>query len=214
MPSYRRACDLVQRAMHRAGRKDSVTIVAISKGQSIDTILSVYEEGCRDFGENRLAEALQKIPHLPKDIRWHFTGTLQKNKVAKAKEHFYLIHSVDTPELALKIGQSTPLLLQVNTSKEPSKHGLFLQEWKEKYASIQHLNVQGLMTIAPLTKEEALIRHCFSSLRKWKEELGLVHLSMGMSHDYLIAIEEGATMLRLGRLVFFDKLLTQREFDF
>jgi pyridoxal phosphate enzyme (YggS family) len=194
-----------------------VTVVAVSKGISLEQLLLAYEAGCRDFGENRIPEALEKIEHSPDSIRWHFIGTLQKNKVRKGVGRFCLIHSVDSVELAKKISEVsvelkllTQVLLQVNTSKESSKHGLSPKEWKESYlqiASLRGIKVMGLMTLAPLTEDVAWIRSCFRELRSLRDTLEtmgkkLPFLSMGMSQDWEIALEEGATHLRVGTAIF------------
>lgn len=186
----------------------NIKLVVASKNQPLSKILEVYKSGCRDFGENRIQEVLKKIHDGPPDINWHFIGTLQKNKVHQAIGKFALIHSVDSFELAKKISeanQTTPILLQVNTSGESSKHGLSIEAWRphlEALFSLPHLQIQGLMTMAPHTDDKTLIRQTFRSLRRFGEELHLPHLSMGMSHDYEIALEEGATILRIGSAIF------------
>lgn len=205
----------------RCGRKiDEITLLTVSKNVPIEAIQAVYEAGCRDFGENRLQEGLGKIQSLPTDIRWHLVGSLQKNKVNHAIEVFSLIHSVDSFELAQKIsecsqrkGKETSILLQVNVSGERTKHGFKPSELREQLLQIDrlpNLRVEGLMTMAPLTEDEAIIRSCFRQLfellaelqkRVKKPEL-FKHLSMGMSHDFLIAIQEGATILRVGTAIF------------
>ena len=189
-----------------------MNIVVISKGRTVAEIQEVYDAGCRDFGESRVAEALEKMEKLPKDIRWHFVGKLQRNKVNKIIGRFALIQSVDTKELAEKISEKSieariksAILLEVNVSGETSKSGFSVAELRKEYPylqSLQGIEIQGLMTMAPLTDDQNLIRACFSALRHLKEELQLPFLSMGMSQDYLIAIEEGATHLRIGSAIF------------
>lgn len=197
---------------------NEIQVVAVSKEFSLEDIAQVYQEGCRDFGENRIQEALPKVDRAPQDIHWHFIGKLQQNKVKKAIGKFDLIHSVDSAELAYhisqesqKVGVTTKILLQVNTSGETTKQGLSMNQWKEVFGAViaySHLSVQGLMTMAPLTENAEAIRDCFRRLSDLKRELSessgyqLPHLSMGMSHDYGIAIEEGATILRIGRAIF------------
>lgn len=196
-----------------------IKIIAVSKKHQWEEVRGAYEVGCRDFGENRVQEAEGKRVQAPTDVDWHLIGTVQRNKVRKILHHYHLIHSVDSIELADKIstcsveeGLITPILLQVNTSGELTKHGLTASEW---YAHFNHvtalpgIDVQGFMTMAPMSDEEGVIRACFRSLRmfkdRWNERLGIEksnHLSMGMSHDYRIAIEEGATLLRIGTLLF------------
>lgn len=186
----------------------NVKLVAVTKNVPVEDISLVYELGCRDFGENRVQDALPKIEELPPDIRWHFIGTLQKNKVKKVVGNFALIHSVDSVELAQEIskqGIDTSILLQVNTSGEESKQGFTEDEFRRDLAMIQkmpYIQVKGLMTMAPLTEDVDQIRMCFRRLRELRDELGLKELSMGMSHDYKIAIEEGATIVRIGSAIF------------
>jgi PLP dependent protein len=194
----------------------TVTLIAVSKNRSVEQMMELYRQGCRDFGESRIQEALDKMEKMPTDIRWHLIGTLQKNKVRKAIGKFALVHSVDTPELARKIsecsseaGLTTQILLQANTSGEPSKHGLSPYQWNEAYPKLlklPNLKIEGLMTMAPLVDDQQLIRRCFSNLRLLRDQLGgspaLPILSMGMSHDYRIALEEGATHLRVGTAIF------------
>ena len=197
--------------LEKVARKD-ITVIAVSKQRSIEEIKIAYNQGCRDFGENRIPEALEKMALLPKDINWHFIGALQKNKVNKAIGHFGLIHSVDNPELAAKIAKSseaanvtTSILLQVNTSGEASKQGLNPEAWRpylESLFALKNIEIKGLMTMAPLTEDTALIRQTFRTLREFRDELNLPLLSMGMSHDYKIAIEEGANLLRIGTSIF------------
>ncbi len=196
----------------------SVTLVVVTKGRSYEEVYSAYEEGARHFGENRVPEALEKISQLPSDIHWHFIGSLQKNKVRKVLGHFDLIHSVDSLELAKKIsevseemGRTTSILLQANTSGEEAKHGYAPEQWISDFKALLRLpslDVQGLMTMAPLTEDEDTIRRCFAGLRSLRDSLqdsfgrSLPHLSMGMSNDYRIAIEEGATLVRIGSAIF------------
>lgn len=186
----------------------NVKLVVVTKNVPVEDISLVYELGCRDFGENRVQDALPKIEELPPDIRWHFIGTLQKNKVKKVVGNFALIHSVDSVELAQEIskqGIDTSILLQVNTSGEESKQGFTEDEFRRNLAMIQkmpYIQVKGLMTMAPLTEDVDQIRMCFRRLRELRDELGLKELSMGMSHDYKIAIDEGATIVRIGSAIF------------
>lgn len=206
--AYLEVLEKVEKAKIRAGRVgEAIQVVAVSKGRPLSALLSVYENGARDFGENRIPEFLEKLPNTPTDIRWHFIGTLQRNKVHKAIGHFTLIHSVDRPELAEKIDQAggASLLLQVNTSGESTKHGLTIEQWRphlESLFSLKQIQIKGLMTMAPLTEDHEVIRKTFRSLRQFRDELHLPLLSMGMSHDYEIAIEEGANILRIGSAIF------------
>lgn len=210
----------IERATHRSLRKfEDVNLIAVTKYQSLEALKILYSLGVREFGENRIQEALEKIENLPKDINWHLIGTLQKNKVVKALNSFKLIHSVDSLDLALKIGMTsetlgliTPILLQVNISEELTKHGFRKDEVYqnfEKLNSIPGIAIKGLMTMAPLKSDEKALRATFSGLRSLKDELNrqvqnnpLEILSMGMSQDFEVAIEEGATHLRIGSYLF------------
>jgi PLP dependent protein len=216
--NVQRVYQQMEAAALRADRKkEEIQLVAISKKESVSKVQELYDLGIRNFGENRIAEALEKMPILPKDIRWHYVGKLQKNKVSKVIGHFVLIHSVDSVELAEKISSSslergvkTRILLEANVTGEKSKWGLSSNEWKRSFASLLDLKgieIDGLMTMAPLTKDTSVIRRCFSDLKLLQTELrtfgkNLPVLSMGMSHDFPIAIEEGATLIRLGTALF------------
>lgn len=207
----------IQEAVQQAGRHpEEITLVAVSKNVTPGAILEAYQEGQRDFGESRIQEAFPKIAQLPRAIRWHFIGRVQKNKVSQVVGHFVLIHSVDSVELAEKIATEsqkkecvTSILLQVNTSGEASKAGLSVLEWEKVFAQVvkmQNIEVKGLMTIAPLNASEEQLRSCFSALKKMQGALSSQHslpiLSMGMSQDFTVAISEGATHLRIGSFIF------------
>jgi len=208
----------MEQAAHLVERDlKEVTLVAISKKRSIKEIQELYDLGVRDFGENRVFEALEKIESLPKDIRWHFVGKLQRKKVSHVLGKFALIHSVDTLELAQKIDQAgsqkdicTRVLLEANTSGELSKGGNSPTDWERcftKILAMKNLKVEGLMTMAPYTEDEGVIRYCFSELRNLLERLkqqggDLNTLSMGMTNDFALAIQEGATLIRVGRALF------------
>lgn len=217
--NLRKLLDQIEVSAIQAGRDPrEIALVAVSKERSVEEIKETYFLGIRDFGENRVQEALEKMENLPNDIRWHFLGKLQKNKVNKVIGKFTLIHSVDSVELAKKIssaslekGIRTQILLEANTSTEASKSGLSAKEWESQYRQLldlEGIEVHGLMTMAPLTEDEGVIRHCFSELRLLRDrlqELGgeeLSALSMGMSNDFPIAIQEGATILRIGTALF------------
>ncbi len=201
-----------------ASLSPSTNLLVVSKNHPYANIAPIYEAGCRDFGENRVQELLEKMEGAPADIRWHFIGTLQKNKVAKIVGKVALIHSVDTPDLAAKINACSAkqnicakVLLQVNTSNEPAKHGLTTDGWEkviEPVLNLSNLSVQGFMTMAANTSDEAQVRASFAALAAFKQKMEtrfdrvFPHLSMGMSGDYHLAISEGATMVRLGSLIF------------
>lgn len=192
----------LQKLLETLGNK--AKLVAITKGHPWDECRFLYESGLRNFGENRLQEALSKMNEAPQDAKWHFIGTLQKNKVSKVVGKFDLIHSVDSFDLAEKISSTgkASILLQVNIRHQ---HGFTPEELRESFSdllALPNLSIQGLMTMAPNTNDNTLIRNTFRTLRLLKEELGLKELSMGMSQDWQIALEEGATLLRIGSLLF------------
>lgn len=199
---------------------ENILILTVSKQHSAQEILRIYQKGCRNFGENHIQEALEKISELPNDIQWHFIGNLQSNKILKAIKSFGLIHSIDNLELAKKVSESsqklgitTRVLLEINTSNEASKHGLSCEDWLaclKEVDVLPNLQIEGLMTMAPFVQDEAVIRECFKKLKKLhgqfknllKKPALFTQLSMGMSNDYKIAIEEGATILRIGSAIF------------
>lgn len=218
--NYHKVIEQIQQKIVQTGRSpNEVQLVVVSKTFSAEAIQFLYEKGVRDFGESRVQEYLQKKSELPDDINWHFIGTLQTNKVSKIIPGIAVIHSVDKIELAEKIAKNAAeknclqsILLQVNLTGEKSKHGLNADEWERKMDqlnALSHLQIAGLMTIGPL-KNNVEIRSCFRTLyqlrERWKTQMknpsAFSHLSMGMSNDFSIAIEEGATLLRIGSLVF------------
>lgn len=215
--NYKRLQEEIVQVALACGRKpEEIKLVAISKGQPWENIAPIYALGCRDLGENKLQEALPKLEASPADCFWHFVGTLQKNKVRKAVDHFVMIHSVDSLELAKKISDvslnancKTIILLQVNTSGEVTKHGMTPEACFRDFGailSLPGLDVRGMMTMAPLVEDEGMIHYSFESLRILRDRIvaeyqpanGLPELSMGMSHDFKQAIEEGSTILRIG----------------
>jgi PLP dependent protein len=223
-PSVAEALDAVCRnileAQKKSGRKQGVKIVAVTKNVGIEKIREAIEVGLSTFGENRIQEALPKIEAIGKAAGWRMIGHLQTNKVKKAVEYFDAIDSVDSFELALEISKAAqsrnrvmPVLLEVNTAGEPSKYGLASAKTigeAERIAGLPNLSVEGLMTVGPLTGNEEKQRAAFALLRELFKEIGerktfgplFRHLSMGMSADYPIAVEEGATMVRLGAALF------------
>jgi pyridoxal phosphate enzyme (YggS family) len=206
-------------AATRAGRDPAdVELVAISKTHPAELVREVAEAGQELFGESRVQEALVKIPELPGRLRWHFIGHLQANKVRKALPLFELIHGVDTMEIAIDIdriaaelGLHPRVLLEVNVSGEGSKHGFApeaLERGMEELLALPRLQVEGFMTMAPLAPEAEVSRPCFAALRTLRDRLAvqvgipLPTLSMGMSGDYEVAVEEGATLVRVGSAIF------------
>jgi pyridoxal phosphate enzyme (YggS family) len=203
----------IAEAAEKAGRSPSeVTLVAVTKTVEAAAIQEAFAAGLRHFGESRIQEAKEKLPQLsalqPAPI-WHLVGHLQTNKAKTATELFYVIHSVDSLKVAEAISQHADcdlsVLVQVNVAGEASKYGFALQDTiaaLEHMARLPHLRIKGLMTIAPYADDPEEVRPVFKRLRLMRDSLGLVHLSMGMSHDFEVAIEEGATLVRIGRAIF------------
>jgi pyridoxal phosphate enzyme (YggS family) len=211
--NYQRICDEITSIAIKCGRNPTeITLIAVTKQVEWPKIFPLYAQGQRDFGENRVHEALEKQIEAPGDCQWHFIGNLQKNKIRKIIGKFKLIHSVDSLDLAQKISEIslesnliTNILLQTNTSGEISKNGfqpIQLKSSFEEICKLRGVSVQGLMTMAPLTQDTKALHACFKALRKLRDELHLPHLSMGMSNDFKVAIEEGATFLRIGTALF------------
>lgn len=203
----------------RSGREPShIELVVISKMQSVEKLREAFDSGATLFGESRLQEAMTKISLLPKKVRWHFIGHVQKNKVRKLLPRFELFHSVDSLELALEmdrvaadLGLFPRVLLEVNIAGESSKFGfipLSLKRVFDELLILPRLQVEGFMTMAPLSEDPETSRPIFSELRLLRDELTrsagipLPTLSMGMSNDYEVAIEEGATLVRVGSAIF------------
>ncbi len=208
----------IELACSRSGRGvDEITIVAVTKTHGAEVVDAVVEAGIADVGENRIQEFLEKKQHVTRPCRWHLVGTLQRNKATKAIGQFEMIQSVDRLRLAETIsrlgvehGIDTRVLIEVNTSGEATKHGVAPDEVVDLSGAVTELpglSLDGLMTIGPLTDDEKAIRRSFELLRdlrgRAEEGLGakLRHLSMGMSDDFDIAVEEGATIIRLGRVL-------------
>lgn len=197
-------------ACARANRlPDTVTIITVTKTQPYSTIEAAFEAGLTHFGENRVQEAQEKINKLSHiDPTWHLIGHLQTNKVKLAIQLFDIIHSVDSIRLAEVISRQTEkeikILLQVNVIGEETKGGFSTAELPQalKYIDkLANLKVEGLMTIAPWVTNAQEVRPIFKCLRELRDDLALKHLSMGMTNDYEVAIEEGATMIRIGRAI-------------
>lgn len=208
-------------ACSRAGRSRSeVTLVAVSKTKPPELVSEAVEAGITDVGENRVQEAAAKKPLVPLPCRWHLVGSLQTNKAKKAVELFDVIQSVDSTRLAEElqrrceqVQKTMPVLIEVNTSAEPTKHGVSpagLPALIEAVLKLPHLDLQGLMTIGPglAVEDPEASRSCFRLLRTLAAEcrqrfsMPLPHLSMGMTSDFEVGIEEGATIVRVGTAIF------------
>ncbi len=217
--------DRIAAAAQRSGREAShIELVAVSKYQPAPRIRTITEEGLTLFGESRVQEATAKIPLLPAKLRWHFIGHLQSNKIRKALPFFELFHSVDSLDLALamdriaeEMGRFPRVLLEVNVSGEASKHGFSPKDLKaslDQLLRLPRLQVEGFMTMAPLSKDPETARPYFAQLRELRDEaardfgIPLSSLSMGMSHDFEVAIEEGATLVRIGSALFGERKAT------
>lgn len=196
---------------------DAVRMIAVTKTVSIDLMRQAYAAGIRDFGESRVQEAISKqyqLQDLP-DITWHLIGHLQRNKVKPALASFDWIHSVDSLPLALRLDQlasqinkSPNICLQVKLANDPSKYGWTVDLLKADLKVLRncdHLQLRGLMTILPLGLDAQQALMIFQQLQQLAQELQLPELSMGMSGDYQLAISAGATMVRLGRILFGDR---------
>ena len=211
----------IEQTCRRVGRKrDEVTLVAVSKTKPVSMLQEAYDLGVRVFGENKVQEIRDKYEALPRDIEWHMIGHLQTNKVKYIIDKVKLIHSVDSLRLAETIEKeaekhkcTADILLEVNVAEEESKFGLKTEEVipvYEKILQYPHINVKGLMTIAPFVENPEKNRSVFADLHKLYVDIkrknidnGTVSiLSMGMTNDYEVAIEEGATMVRIGTGIF------------
>jgi pyridoxal phosphate enzyme (YggS family) len=207
-----------------AGRTvDEITLVAVSKTKPVEMVKIAYNLGVTDFGENRVQDALPKIADFhPAGLRWHMIGHVQSNKVNKVIGQFDSVQSVDSLHLAQLLqrhaeeqGIRLPVLLQVNVSGEASKEGIALVDAPtvaRQIVALPRLDVQGLMTIAPLVQDAEEVRPFFRGLRELRDRLRnelpqstWQHLSMGMTDDYTVAIEEGATIVRIGRAIFGER---------
>jgi PLP dependent protein len=212
--------DAVARHQEVGGWSHGVRIVAVTKTHGPEAVRAALDAGIREVGENRVQEALQKQEALRDvSVEWHLVGTLQRNKAKHAAGRFVLIHSVDRADLAAELdrrvvpGDRQPILVQVNCSAEPQKGGVepaSLPMLLDQLGILERIEVQGLMTMSALTDDRAEQRRAFRLLRELRdaaERSGhrLPELSMGMSGDYPIAVEEGATMIRLGTILFGER---------
>ncbi len=207
----------------RSGLPSHVKLIAVSKNHPIDSIFLAYQAGQKNFGENKVQELIQKQPLLPKDIEWHLIGHLQSNKVKYIVPFVHLIHGVDSLNLlmtinkeAQKINRNINCLLQMHIAKEETKFGLSMEETISilnsiEFTQLKNIHISGLMGMATFTDDTKIIRSEFHYLADYfkklkaeffKQDESFNELSMGMSDDYLIAIEEGSTMIRIGTAIF------------
>ncbi len=206
----------IDAACRRAGRSPSdVTLVGVTKSFPAEAVAEAVAAGLEDCGENRVQEAAAKIATLAAlgiRPRWHLIGHLQTNKVQTALGLFAILHSVDSLRLARELSSRAthpvPILLEVNVSQEASKFGFSVGDLPDAVSAISalpHLDVRGLMTVAPLSHDPEAARPFFRQLRELRDAVGLRELSMGMTDDFEVAIEEGATMVRVGRAIFGER---------
>ena len=203
----------IEAAATRADRRRSdVTLVCISKTHDVATVRAALGAGATDFGENRIQEAAPKIDALRSAglaPRWHLVGHLQRNKVKEAVRLFDILHSVDSERLAAAIDAAAErkidVLIEVNVAGEATKHGIAQKELDAlagRIAALQNLELRGLMTVAPRVDDPEDVRPIFRELRLMRDRLGLQDLSMGMTDDFEVAVEEGSTLVRVGRAIF------------
>lgn len=215
---------IVKASCERAGRcENNVTLIAVSKTKPLELVQEAYEAGVRDFGENKVQDLLERIDAMPSDIRWHMIGHLQRNKVKYIIGRVAMIHSVDSLRLAeeisresVKRGVETDILLEVNVAGEESKFGISAEETAvlaEAVAKLPAVHVRGLMTIAPFVENAEENRQYFRKLKQLSvviesksiDNVSMAVLSMGMTGDYSVAIEEGATFVRVGTGIFGER---------
>ena len=212
-------------ACQKSGRKrEAVTLIAVSKTKPLSLLREAYAAGIRDFGENKVQELMDKIPEMPSDVRWHMIGHLQRNKVKYIVGRVYMIHSVDSLRLAeeinkeaLKKNVTVKILLEVNVAGEESKFGTTVSETAalaESIAKFPAVKIEGLMTIAPFVENSEDNRKIFNKLKQLSvdiahrniDNVSMDILSMGMTGDYSVAVEEGATYVRVGTGIFGERV--------
>ncbi len=214
----------IQKACDKAGRKRSeVTLIAVSKTKPVEMLQEIYDEGIREFGENKVQEMCEKMELMPQDIKWNMIGHLQTNKVKYIIGKTSLIHSVDSLKLAEEIQKqavkhdvTADILVEVNIANEESKFGISKDETIQMVrdiAKLDHLKIKGLMTIAPFVEDPEDNRLYFREIKQLSvdinnqniDNVSMDVLSMGMTGDYMVAIEEGATMVRVGTGIFGER---------
>ena len=214
----------IEQACKNAGRnRNEVTLIAVSKTKPVEMLQEIYDENIRDFGENKVQELCNKMEQLPSDIRWHMIGHLQRNKVKYIVGKVELIHSVDTYRLAEEINIQAkkqnvivPILVEVNIAHEESKFGISAEDailLVEEISRLENIRIKGLMTIAPYVENPEDNRLYFRKIKQLSvditnkniDNVSMEILSMGMTGDYMVAIEEGATMVRVGTGIFGER---------
>ncbi len=214
----------IDKACQKAGRnREEVTLIAVSKTKPVAMLEEAYQAGCRHFGENKVQELVEKYEAMPKDIKWHMIGHLQRNKVKYIVDKVFLIHSVDSLRLAEEISKeavkkqvTVNILVEVNVAKEESKFGTTEEEalkLVEEISKLPGILIKGLMTIAPYVENSEENRQYFAKLRQLSvdimhkniDNISMDVLSMGMTGDYQVAVEEGATYVRVGTGIFGER---------
>jgi pyridoxal phosphate enzyme (YggS family) len=222
--------EVIDRECEMAGRdRSEVTLIAVSKTKPVEMLKEAYDYGCRDFGENKVQELVDKYEELPKDIRWHMIGHLQTNKVKYIVDKVFLIHSVDSLRLAEEINKEAvkknvkvDILIEVNVAGEETKFGTTCDEVKElvrEISKLPNICIKGLMTIAPYVENAEENRVYFNKLKQLAvdidkeniDNVSMKFLSMGMTGDYPIAVSEGATYVRVGTGIFGARNYTKTE---
>ena len=217
----------IAEAAKKSGRtSDDILLVAVSKTKPVPMLTEIYEHGCRDFGENKVQELVDKYEQLPKDIRWHMIGHLQRNKVKYIVDKVYMIHSVDSLRLAEEISKeavkkncTVKILIEVNVANEATKFGTQTEDTialVTEIAKLPGIEINGLMTIAPYVENAEENRQYFSKLKQLSvdimhkniDNIKMNTLSMGMTGDYEVAVEEGASFVRVGAGIFGDREYT------
>lgn len=221
---------VIEESCKNSGRKrEEVTLIAVSKTKPLEMIQEAYAQGCRDFGENKVQELVDKYEKLPKDIRWHMIGHLQRNKVKSIIDKVYMIHSVDSIRLAEEISKeavkkdvTVNILIEVNAANEETKFGVCSEEETKQLvyniAKLPNIRVKGLMTVAPFVENAEENKIYFKKLKKlavdimrenidnrYSDRISMSVLSMGMTGDYPVAISEGATYVRVGTGIFGER---------
>ncbi|MBD5500811.1 MAG: YggS family pyridoxal phosphate-dependent enzyme [Lachnospiraceae bacterium] len=214
----------IAEASRKSGRnKEDVTLIAVSKTKPVEMLMQAYEQGCRHFGENKVQELVDKYEVMPKDIKWHMIGHLQRNKVKYIVDKVYMIHSVDSIRLAeeiskeaLKKNVTVSVLIEVNMAGEETKFGVAPSEAENlirQVAALPGITVKGLMTIAPYVDDPEKNRQYFVGIRELSvdikkkniDNVSMNVLSMGMTGDYAVAVEEGAGFVRVGTGIFGER---------
>lgn len=226
--NYDKVADNILKTCEKSGRNPKeVTLIAVSKTKPVSMLQEIYDHGCRDFGENKVQELLEKYEVMPKDIRWHLIGHLQRNKVKYVVDKAAFIHSVDSLKLAeeiskeaLKKNVEVDILIEVNVAEEESKFGVKVKDAIQLVSQIARLpgiHIKGLMTIAPYVENPEENRQYFAQLRQLSVDISAKNidnvtmnvLSMGMTGDYETAVSEGATLVRVGTGIFGERHYTE-----